>query len=259
MTAQEKLIRTAFNEIGYLEKRSNAELDDKTANAGTANYTKYARDLDELAFYNGKKNGYAWCEAFVDWCFVQTFGMENALKMTNQPKGGLGASATWSKRYYEEAGRFFKEPEIGDQIFFTNDDGESMYHTGIVSNIDDAYVYTIEGNTSAAAGVDPNGGAVEAKHYALNHRKIGGYGRPDYSIVEPAPEAVDEDYEKFKAYMARYEAERAELPPAEWSAQSRQWAENEGIIQGIGGGVMAYQMPLTREQYVEMEYRQRNK
>lgn len=34
MTAIDKLIQTADNEVGYLEKSSNSQLDDKTANAG---------------------------------------------------------------------------------------------------------------------------------------------------------------------------------------------------------------------------------
>ncbi len=41
MTAIDKLIQTADNEVGYLEKSSNSQLDDKTANAGMNNYTKY--------------------------------------------------------------------------------------------------------------------------------------------------------------------------------------------------------------------------
>ena len=82
-----KVIQIAENEIGYLEKRTNAKLDDKTANAGDKNYTKYARDLDALGFYNGRKNGFAWCDIFVDWCFVQAYGLEAALKLTNQPLG----------------------------------------------------------------------------------------------------------------------------------------------------------------------------
>ena len=45
MTAIDKLIEIAKTEIGYLEKSSNSQLDDKTANAGTANYTKYWRDI----------------------------------------------------------------------------------------------------------------------------------------------------------------------------------------------------------------------
>ena len=57
-----KVIQIAEAGIGYLEKKTNAKLDDKTANAGNKNYTKYARDLDALGFYNGRKNGFAWCD-----------------------------------------------------------------------------------------------------------------------------------------------------------------------------------------------------
>ena len=51
------LIKTAIAEIGYKEKRTNAQLDDKTANAGGGNWTKYARDFDNKwpNWYNGKK------------------------------------------------------------------------------------------------------------------------------------------------------------------------------------------------------------
>ena len=37
----EKMLSVARQEIGYLEKASNWGLDDKTANAGYNNYTKY--------------------------------------------------------------------------------------------------------------------------------------------------------------------------------------------------------------------------
>ena len=37
-----KVIKTALNEVGYAEKASNKDLDSKTANAGSGNYTKYA-------------------------------------------------------------------------------------------------------------------------------------------------------------------------------------------------------------------------
>ena len=45
MNPVEQLLTTAKQEVGYLEKKSNKELDSKTANAGSNNYTKYARDL----------------------------------------------------------------------------------------------------------------------------------------------------------------------------------------------------------------------
>ena len=77
MATIQDLLNLAQNEVGYLEKKTNSQLDDKTANAGYNNWTKYARDLDALGnFYNGKKNGYSWCDVFVDWCFVTTFGRD---------------------------------------------------------------------------------------------------------------------------------------------------------------------------------------
>ena len=45
MTAIDKLIAIASDEVGYLEKRSNASLYDKTANAGSGNYTKYWAEI----------------------------------------------------------------------------------------------------------------------------------------------------------------------------------------------------------------------
>lgn len=45
MYDRQKVITIALAEVGYLEKASNAQLDDKTANAGKKNFTKYARDM----------------------------------------------------------------------------------------------------------------------------------------------------------------------------------------------------------------------
>lgn len=42
----DRVIEVAKAEVGYKEKASNSNLDDKTANAGSNNYTKYARDFD---------------------------------------------------------------------------------------------------------------------------------------------------------------------------------------------------------------------
>ena len=38
MKSIDKLLSVAKNEIGYLEKRSNSQLDSKTGNAGSSNY-----------------------------------------------------------------------------------------------------------------------------------------------------------------------------------------------------------------------------
>lgn len=180
MSEISKVIGIALSEEGYLEKKSNANLDSKTANAGRNNYTKYARDLDAIDFYNTKKNGYAWCDVFADWCFVQAFGVARAKTLLNQPNKSLGAGCPYSAGYYKNIGQYFKTPQVGDQIFFKDSKG-SICHTGLVYNVDKTYVYTIEGNTSSAAGVVANGGCVAKKKYKLNYSLIDGYGRPKYA------------------------------------------------------------------------------
>ena len=179
-----KLIKVAEKEVGYLEKASNKNLQSKTANAGYNNYTKYADYFDKQFgdFYNGKKNGYAWCDMFVDWCFVQAFGKEKGRTIIYQPLKSCGAGCMESRRYYMNNGALHKTAKVGDQIFFYSSDKRQIAHTGIVYKVDSKYVYTIEGNTSAKSGVVANGGAVAKKSYALSYYRIAGYGRPAYDV-----------------------------------------------------------------------------
>lgn len=179
MASASKLIQVALEEVGYLEKATNAWLDSKTANAGSGNFTKYARDLDAIpGFYNGRKNGFAWCDVFVDWCFVKAFGVDKAKGLLCQPSKSLGAGCGYSMNYYSSKGQLHTKPAVGDQIFFKS--GKTITHTGIVYDVDKTYVYTIEGNTSSASGVVANGGSVRKKKYKLSYSNIAGYGRPNY-------------------------------------------------------------------------------
>ena len=181
--AIEKLIAHARAEIGYKEKRTNSQLDDKTANAGSNNWNKYARDIDGKypGFYNGKKNGYAWCDIFVDWNFIDCFGYENALAMLYQPERSYGAGCTNSANYYRRNNAFYSEPEVGDQIFFGDYGNEG--HTGIVIAVNGSTVTTIEGNTSGGAGVNANGDGVYEKVYNLDQTYIPGFGRPNWDAL----------------------------------------------------------------------------
>ena len=187
-----KVITIAKAEIGYLEKASNANLDSKTANAGKNNYTKYARDMDKISgFYNGRKQSAAWCDVFVDWCFIKAYGVDNAKKLLCQPSKSLGAGCKYSMQYYKNKGQLKTSPKVGDQIFFKNSAG-TICHTGLVYHVDKYYVYTVEGNTSSESGVVANGGGVRAKKYALSYNRIAGYGRPNYDIKVTASAPVIE-------------------------------------------------------------------
>lgn len=257
MTGQERVIARAKAEIGYLEKASNSQLDDKTANAGKGNWTKYARDLDALGnIYNGKKNGYDWCDVFVDWCFISEFGEELGMKLLCQAYNGLGAGTKYSANYYKQKGQYYDYPEPGDQIFFG--DGQSMWHTGLVVDVDDTFVYTVEGNTSTASGVIANGGGVAGKRYYKDYQYIDGYGRPDWSLVEEEEEMTQE---KFNEMMDAYLAERSLEQPAGWSQESRDWGTQNGYFKGAGdldgdGNTdFAWKSWITREEVNEVLYR----
>lgn len=213
-----KVLAVAAAEIGYLEKASNADLDSKTANAGKNNFTKYARDLDAIGFYNGPKNGYEWCDIFVDWCMVKAFGAEKAKELLNH--GPCGAGCGFSAQYYKNAGRFHTtDPQLGDQIFFQRN-GE-ICHTGLVESVSGGVVTTIEGNTSGASGVISNGGGVCRKYYNVGDNCIYGYGRPNYDIEE------EEEMPKYQTI--------AEVP--DWGKATVQKLVDAGALKGDETGL----------------------
>lgn len=168
------VVTLALNEEGYLEKKSNKNLDDKTANAGSANYTKYGRDMHKLE-PSVMDFPAAWCDAFVDDCFVKAYGVEKAKELLC---GAFNDYTPSSAQLYKNAGRWGDEAKFGAQIFFKN--STRICHTGLVYAVDSKYVYTIEGNTSGASGVISNGGGVCKKKYLRTNSRIAGYGYPKY-------------------------------------------------------------------------------
>lgn len=180
-----EVLRIARSQIGYKEKASNSQLDDFTANAGSNNYTKFARDVWEKAnphYYQGPKNGYAWCALFCDWVIWKACGEDAAYaQQAVYYTGPYGAGCGPSVQYYSAAGKFYKRanasPRPGDQIFFGT--ASDVQHTGLVESVADGKVTTIEGNAS---------NQVMRKTYALNASNIYGYGRPRYDgDAPPAP------------------------------------------------------------------------
>lgn len=169
MTPNE-VIAVAKSQVGYLEKASNKDLYDFTANAGNKNYTKYSPELRVAGYYGSKnKQGYAWCTQFVDWCFLQVAGSMNKADEV-KPNGLYGASCTWTKKYYNQKGRIFSTPEVGDQVFFKTDG--SVCHTGLVVEVSDDYIGTVEGNCN-------NG--VRLCTYKRSSSYIDSFGRPFYT------------------------------------------------------------------------------
>lgn len=196
MSSAAKVLKIAKAELGYLEKASNAQLDSKTANAGYANYTKYARDIDAIPhFYNGPKQGYPWCTTFVAWVNVQAFGVAEAKRLQNLPDDSLGAGVYYLKQYYKAAGRLGNTPKVGAQVFFGDE------HTGIVTEIVGKGFRTIEGNTSPQSGVVANGGGVYAKEYS-SVKSTYTFGYPDYTESGEADGGTTPMVEKPKIYLS---------------------------------------------------------
>ena len=180
MSKPSDIVTIALAEVGYREKASNASLDDKTANAGAANWTKYARDLAAAGYYNGNKNGYAWCDVFVDWCFFKAYGAVEGQRIQCQ-SGPLGAGCIYSAQYYQQKGRYDRNPKVGDQVFFQT--GGQIGHTGIVVEVTDSSIVTVEGNSSDQ---------VRKNTYLRSNSYIAGYGHPLYSDTPSAPTETPE-------------------------------------------------------------------
>ena len=166
----DRVIAIALAEVGYREKASNASLDDPLANAGSGNWTKYARDLAAAGYYNGNKNGYAWCECFVDWCFWKAFGPDG--QRIQCQTGDLGAACICSMQYYQQQGRCDQDPKAGDQVFFYA--GGTVGHTGIVVEVSDGSITVVEGNSSDR---------VQKLSYPRSSGSIAGYGHPKYDQI----------------------------------------------------------------------------
>ncbi|MFR2847532.1 MAG: CHAP domain-containing protein [Hungatella hathewayi] len=164
-----KVIEIALGEVGYLEKASDRELYDKTANAGDRNYTKYGKEMHAIE-PSIMDYPAPWCDAFVDWCFYQAYGIEEAKRLLG---GGFDDYTVGSARLYQNMQAWHTgKPQIGDQIFFRN--AVRIYHTGLVYDVDSAYVYTVEGNTGGGSGVIANGGGVWKKKYRLGDARLRG-------------------------------------------------------------------------------------
>ena len=192
------IINWAENERNYTEKDSLTDLDDKTKNAGDDNYTKYSQEVDALGVFSAQVQGQPWCATWVTDGFINTYGVDKGLDMLCQPsKNSNAACCGDAAEYYQKAGRWYTSPQVGDQVFFKTTKYQYA-HTGIVTEVTDTEVTTIEGNTSSEKGVVSNGGAVTKKHYPVGYSGFKGFGRPKYEAKQEEP--------KFEPYVVRLTA-----------------------------------------------------
>lgn len=213
-----EVLKIAKNECGYLEKASNKDLDDPKANPGKGNFTKYARDLAAAGYYNGNKNGYDWCDVFVDWVFWQACGRDKAAAEEATCQIGAyalyGAGVKWSKDGFLSVGRLDQTPKVGDQFFIYNNITEYWEHTGIVTEVGSDYFRTIEGNTDNQVMPRYRSLSMATRNYYFGH--------PYYEV----------DY----------------VDCSQWAKESCEWAVLESLFIGDDTGDYQWREPITREQ-----------
>ena len=178
---------------------------------GADNWNAYADSKDMTKLYGWNVQNQPWCDVFVDAGFIINFGFEVGSAMTYQYAGCSGAACQASADYYKKANAWYNKPQLGDQIFFIV--GGGINHTGIVTNVSDTGITTVEGNSSDM---------VARRSYTIGSPQIAGYGRPNWSlagrdiIVTPQePEKADTDKEPEKPQ---------EKPKKEFSYHSYQYS-----------------------------------
>lgn len=186
-------IAIALSQVGYQESTSG---DYDGIGDGSSNYTEYNYNMGDFsAGYS-----YAWCATFVSWALLQG-------RATDQ-----NSTSDWCRNHFYDYdyiwrevgcgnwanqlnyGGYFKYseyqggsyiPKSGDLIFFSwSSIALAEDHIGIVVDCDGSTVWTIEGNTGSAEGLEDEGGGVYFKSYALDYKYITGYGVLPYAEDE---------------------------------------------------------------------------
>ena len=169
----QKVLNIAKAELGYLEKRSNSNLDSKTGNAGANNYTKYWRDINNWCGKNYQAQ--PWCAGFVTWCITMALGIDRAKQLLKH----------YPYVYCPTLGSLFTKhanPQVGDIVIFYKNG--TFAHTGFVIAVDGDKFTTIEGNTSGASSIVDNGGGVCQKTYYNSKLPGTKFCRPAYDSIK---------------------------------------------------------------------------
>lgn len=221
MTA-EKILKIARKEIGTKESPANS------------NRVKY-----NTAYYGREVSGsnYAWCCAFVWWCFREAGASELFY-------GGKKTAYCPTLKSYHKKQAVSGDYRPGDVIFFNFKGAKNAAHVGVCESWDGGYITTIDGNTGS--GDQANGGAVLRQRRSKKYI-VGAY-RPAYQKEDEmteeqvkkiaravCAELMELDgYAKFAAHMDRYRQALGKLPVPAWAAETGEWdrAAKTGLTDG---------------------------
>ena len=199
--------------------------------------------------YNTKYYGRAVSGSNYDWCCVflwYKFDECNASELFYD--GEKTASCINLLNWFESQGVIYDihEAEPGDIIFFDWNGNAIPNHVGIITEVKNGNIYTIEGNTGK--------GIVARKVYTKSdYSNILSICRPEYrKEVEDMDisKLTDEDILEL---IKRIRTVQAKQEPDDWSEDQREWAEKKKVVIGTGDS-MGYKTFTTKEEVVSMLY-----
>lgn len=212
-------------------QRMNELLLVASAELGTKESPPNSNRVKYNTWYYGREvsgKAYPWCMVFVQWVLDQA-GVKPPI-VTASCGAFLNAARAAGEAVYTGF-------QPGDIVIYDFERDGTTDHCGIVESVSGATLTVIEGNTSV--GNNSDGGEVMRRN--RNIYQIVGAWRPKEEIMTQ---------ETFNKMMDNYLAQLAEQPPSTWSAEARNWAEENGLIQGDDRGNLQYKSFCTREQMV---------
>ncbi len=127
-------------------KAAIGEMNAGAREIGGDNRGKWVRQYLEPA---GLSEGESWCASFVSWCFLQSCGMDAAQMPFPYCPGARELLRQLKKRDMTHAPNSAYEPQPGDIVVWWREKLEGWKgHVGLVHQLKDGMLYTIEGNKS---------------------------------------------------------------------------------------------------------------
>lgn len=145
---RDAVVSAAKKEIGYKETGTNI-------NKFAAKFDAPASKGGWWQWYNTKKNGAAWCQIFLAYCFCEVLTPAKARTFLGIPKPAENYSAACPQFWNYLVKKGYKidktKGQKGDIIFF-NTKSAKCGHVGIIESVSGGKYKTIEGNKSNKVG-----------------------------------------------------------------------------------------------------------
>ena len=158
------IVNVALSQFGYHEGGYSGDFSGEST--GSNNYTEYQR-MPGVTSGQGVAKDAGWCAAFVSWCARQA-GIPTSIIRNSTTSSITNFNITKST-----------VPQAGNLMFVQTDSDVNIDHTALVYDVDDTYVYSIEGNK--------NNKVEKRKYYRNTGKQVGYetnyiefYGDPNY-------------------------------------------------------------------------------